>query len=58
MSVNPMMLICARKIVISCMKNKLDYAMLEKHNIILSHNNAVLSAVKEAKATKRNHHYA
>ena len=41
---------------ISCMTNKLDDAILEKHDIILSHDTAVLSAVKDAKATKRNHH--
>ena len=41
---------------ISCMTNKLDDAMLEKHNIILSHNTAVLSAVKDEKSTERNHH--
>ena len=43
-----------KKSTISCMTNKLDDAMLEKHNIILSHNTAVLSAVKDAKVTKRN----
>ena len=40
------------------MKNKLDYAMLEKHNIIISHDTAVLSAVKDAKAIERNHRSA
>ena len=49
---------CTKKITISCMTNKLDDVMLEIHNIILSHNTAVLSAVKDAKATKSNHHYA
>ena len=45
-----------KNITISCMTNKLDDVMLEIHNIILSHNTAVLSAVKDAKATKCNHH--
>ena len=40
------------------MTNKLDVAMIEKHNIILSHDTAVLSEVKDAKSTKRNNHYA
>ena len=40
------------------MKNKLDDAMLEKNNIILSHDTAVLSAVKDAKPTERNYHSA
>ena len=47
-----------KKSTISCMTNKLDDTMLEKHNIILSHDTAVLSSVKDAKATKRNHHSA
>ena len=46
------------KSTISFMTNKLDDAMLEKHNIILSHNTAVLSAVKDEKSTERNHHSA
>ena len=49
---------CTKKSTISCMINKLDYAVLEKHNIIRSRNTAVLSAVKYEKATKRNHHSA
>ena len=40
------------------MTNKLDDAMLEKHNIILSRDTAVLSAVKDTKSTERNHHSA
>ena len=56
---DPMILICAQnKSTISCMKNKLDYAMLEKRNIIISHDTAVLSAVKDAKSTERNHRSA
>ena len=47
-----------KKSTISCMKNKLDDAMLEKNNIIISHNTAVWSAAKDAKATERNHHSA
>ena len=43
---------------ISSTKNKLDDAMIEKHNSILSHDTAVLSAVKDAKDTERNHHSA
>ena len=38
-----------KKSTISCMKNKLDDAMLEKNNIIISHNTAVWSAAKDAK---------
>ena len=38
------------------MKNELDDAMLGRHNIIMSHNTAFLSAVKDKKGTKRNHH--
>ena len=41
-----------KNITIYCVTNKLDDAMLEKHNIILSHDTAVLSAVKDAKATR------
>ena len=40
------------------MTNKLDDAMLEKHNIIISHDTTVLYAVKDEKATERNHHSA
>ena len=47
-----------KKSTISCMTNKLDDAVLEKHNIFLSHDTSVLSAVKDAKATERNHHSA
>ena len=55
----PMMLRCAqKKSTISCMKNKLDDDILEKNNIILSHNITVLSAVKDAKSTERNHRSA
>ena len=43
-----------KKSTISCMTNKLDDAVLEKHNIFLSHDTSVLSAVKDAKVTKRN----
>ena len=41
-----------KKSTISCMKNKLDDAMLEKYNIILSHDTAFLSAVLDAKSTE------
>ena len=41
-----------KKSTISCMKNKLDDAMLEKHNIIIGHNNDVLSTVKDEKSTE------
>ena len=46
------------KSTISCITNKLDDAMLENHYIILSHNTAVLSEVKDEKSTERNHHSA
>ena len=56
---DPMILIRAqKKSTISCMKNKLDYAMLEKHNIIISHDTAILSAVKDVKSTELNHRSA
>ena len=47
-----------KKSTISFMTNELDDAMLEKYNIILSHDTAALSTVKDAKSTKRNHHSA
>ena len=47
-----------KKSTLSCMTNKIYDTMLEKHNIILSHDTAVLYAVKDAKATERNHHSA